>query len=421
MKDNKEKIEKAVLVGIQEQGEGPESLQELQDLVRTVGARVVKIFVQRIRKINPSTYIGKGKVEEILQYIQENDVDIVIIDEILSPGQESNLQEVFNVPVLDRTAVILDIFAQHAHTKEGSLQVELAQLQYRLPRLAGSKQYLSRLGGGVGTRGPGETQLEIDRRRIRERVGYIKKELKSVSQHRELHRKKRQEFPIPVISLIGYTNSGKSTLLNHLCKKDVVRAEDKLFATLDPTTRRIALPNKQPVLVTDTVGFIKKLPHHLVEAFKATFEEIGESDLLIHVIDGSHQEFAEQAETVLKVLEEMEFFHKPILHVYNKLDLFEGDKERFLKKPKLFPSLLISAEKNINLDTLLLKIQEMLPNVAEEITLILPLDASTQKTRAFISEYGKITEEKVENEKLYIKACVLKKAADYLKKINVAG
>ena len=411
----KEKIEKAVLVGIQQQGEGSESLQELQDLVRTVGAEVQKVFVQRIRKINPSTYIGKGKVDEILQYIKENDVDIVIIDESLSPGQESNLQTIFELPVLDRTAVILDIFAQHAHTKEGSLQVELAQLHYRLPRLVGSKKYLSRLGGGIGTQGPGETQLEVDRRRIRERIGHIKEELSQVRQHRELHRKKRQEVPLPVISLIGYTNAGKSTLLNHLCKKDVVRAEDKLFATLDPTTRRIILPNKQPILVTDTVGFIKKLPYHLVEAFKATFEEIGESDLLIHVIDGSHPLFAEQAETVLKVLEEMKFFHKPILHVYNKFDLFQGDRERFLKNPKLFPSLLISAEKNINLDELLLKIQEMLPHIAEEITLVLPLDEKAQKTRAFISEYGKILEERVENEELHIKACVLKKAAEYLR------
>lgn len=391
------------------------SLEELQALVKTAGGITKKIFTQKLQKIHPGTFIGKGKMEEIKEYLQKEDIDIIVLDANLSPSQQTQLEVFFEKPILDRTAIILHIFAKHARTKEGALQVEFAQLEYRLPRLVGSKKYLSRLGGGIGTQGPGETQLEIDRRRIRQKMDSIKAELENVKRHREIYRSKRKGVPLPVVSLVGYTNAGKSTLLNCLCGKTVVKAQDKLFETLDPTTRKIKLKNNQAVLITDTVGFIEKLPHQLVEAFRATFEEVSESDLLIHVIDGSHPQFFKQAETVLKVLEELSLSHKPILHVYNKLDLYEDDKVRFLKHPKLFPSLILSAEKNINIEQLLEKLEEFLSSFVEEIEVELPLDEQAQKLRALISENGKILLEKVEHNTLKIKASVNKKIAHYLR------
>ncbi|MBI2027489.1 MAG: GTPase HflX [Deltaproteobacteria bacterium] len=293
------RMEKAVLVGIYQKNREQcvSSLKELAFLVQTAGGEAEVTFIQHLDKIHPGTFIGKGKVAEIKEYLSAHKIDLVVFDDSLSPAQQSNLEDELEVTVLDRTAVILDIFAQNARTKEGALQVELAQLQYRLPRLKGSKQHLSRLGGGIGTRGPGETQLEVDRRRIRQRIDGICAELGRVKQHRKLHREKRRGVPLPVVALVGYTNAGKSTLLNTLCEANVVSAANRLFETLDPTTRRIELSNRQPVLITDTVGFIQKLPHELVESFKATLEEIGESDLILHIIDGSHPEFEKQAQT----------------------------------------------------------------------------------------------------------------------------
>ena len=411
-------MEKAVLVGVQLKSSFDDlhnSLEELKALVKTAGGITQKVFTQKLQKIYPGTFIGSGKMEEIKEYLQKEDVDIIVFDANLSPSQQTQLEGFFDKPVLDRTAVILHIFAKHARTKEGALQVELAQLEYRLPRLVGSKKYLSRLGGGIGTQGPGETQLEIDRRRIRHKMDFIKKELENVKRHREIYRSKRKGVPLPVVSLVGYTNSGKSTLLNCLCGKTVVVAQDKLFATLDPTTRKIKLKNNQTVLLTDTVGFIEKLPHQLVEAFKATFEEVSESDVLLHVIDGSHPQFFKQAETVLKVLEELDLLHKPILHVYNKLDLYEDDKVRFLKHPKLFPSLILSAEKNINIDQLFEKMEEFLSAFVEEINVELPLNEQAQKLRAMIGEHGKILSESVCDNTLKMRALVTKKLAHYFK------
>ncbi|MBI4746297.1 MAG: GTPase HflX [Deltaproteobacteria bacterium] len=325
------KVEKAVLVGAYIPGKGnkseaEESLAELAELARTAGATVIESFLQKIAGPNPSYFIGKGKAEEVKAEVEKEEIDLVVFDENLSPGQEKNLEELLETKIIDRTGLILDIFAQRARTKEGKLQVELAQLNYLLPRLVGKGLALSRLGGGIGTRGPGESKLESDRRRVRERIGRIKHDLEKVKNTRELHRLSRRSVPFPVIAIIGYTNAGKSTLFNRLSKAPAghgVLAEDRLFATLDPTTRKIHLPGGQAALISDTVGFIKKLPHQLIEAFKATLEEVREADLLLHVIDCSHANAGLQIESVKKVLEEIGAAEKPVISVFNKIDRLE--------------------------------------------------------------------------------------------------
>ncbi len=327
------KVENALLVGSFIPGkvsraEAEESLSELAELARTAGAVVIKSHLQKILKPNPAYFIGKGKAEELRAEVEEQGIDLVIFDENLSPGQELNLNELLEAKVIDRTGLILDIFAQRARTKEGKLQVELAQLNYLLPRLVGKGLALSRLGGGIGTRGPGESKLETDRRRVRERISRIKHDLEKVGKTRELHRLSRKSVPFPVIAIIGYTNAGKSTLFNRLSKMPTgqgVLAEDKLFATLDPTIRKIDLRERQTVLISDTVGFIKKLPHQLVEAFKATLEEVRAADILLHVIDSSHSNAEVQIESVNKVLREIGASEKPVINVFNKIDRIEGE------------------------------------------------------------------------------------------------
>lgn len=325
-------VERALLVGVYISGktaraEAEESLSELAELTRSAGAVVVKSHLQKIACPNPAFYIGKGKVEEIKADVESLGIDIVVFDENLTPGQERNLSELLEVKIIDRTGLILDIFAQRARTREGKLQVELAQLNYLLPRLVGKGLSLSRLGGGIGTRGPGESKLETDRRRVRERIARLKYDLEKVRKTRELHRTSRKSVPFPVIAIIGYTNAGKSTLFNRLSKTPSgkgVLAEDKLFATLDPTVRKITLPGMETALISDTVGFIKKLPHQLVEAFKATLEEVLSADILIHVIDCSHPNAEVQIESVKKVLGDMRASEKPVLNVFNKVDRLEG-------------------------------------------------------------------------------------------------
>ncbi len=315
--------ERAVLVGVRLPDDYDwqleESMQELISLSDTAGARVVGEFIQNRQRPDAATFIGKGKAEELKEYCEQVEANLVISDRELSPAQSRNLADKIGVKVIDRAQLILDIFAGRAQTKEGRLQVELAQLKYMLPRLIGQGTKLSRLGGGIGTRGPGETKLETDRRRIRKRISDLERELKEVQRHRALLRKDRKDEPFPLVSLVGYTNAGKSTLLKTLTGADVL-VEDKLFATLDPTTRRVVLPNNDTVLLTDTVGFIQNLPHHLVAAFRATLEEVIEADLLLHVVDASHPNSERQIKAVHDVLQRLGALEKPMIMVFNKID-----------------------------------------------------------------------------------------------------
>lgn len=349
-----------------------DSLAELALLAQTAGIEVVGQTTQRLERIDPSTCIGSGKVEEIIALVEDTRADMVLFDDELTPRHQRNLERAFGdaVRVLDRTALILDIFAQHAHTREGALQVELAQYEYRLPRLTRQWTHLARQAGGaagrggisgVGLRGPGETQLEIDRRRIRERIAFLKRELESVRAHRQRHRMQRKRAQIPVVSIVGYTNAGKSTLLNALAGADVL-VEDKLFATLDPTTRRVRLPGgaQHTVLFTDTVGFIQKLPTQLVAAFRATLEEIAESDLLVHVVDVTHPNAAEQARAVNAILAELDIQDIPVLVALNKMDRLGNIEAARAQIRDQFSTVLISAAQRIGLDDLLARVEHIL-------------------------------------------------------------
>ncbi|MDQ6694519.1 MAG: GTPase HflX [Chloroflexota bacterium] len=323
-------IEKALLVSVEAGRQimsAEDSMRELEQLAATAGVDVVGEVTQKLHEANRSTLVGKGKVEEIRALKDQLGADLLLFDEELTPTQQRNLEDSLDIKILDRTGLILDIFARHARTREGRLQVELAQLEYRLPRLTRMWTHLSRQGvGGVGLRGPGETQLEVDRRRAGERVAKLKTELKDVHAHRELYREKRRREGMPVVALVGYTNAGKSTLLNALSDAQVL-AENILFATLDPTTRKIELAEGQGVLLTDTVGFIQRLPTQLVAAFRATLEEIQDADLLVHVVDLTHPNAEEQSQTVDKVLAELGVGDKPRIVALNKIDrLFEDEK-----------------------------------------------------------------------------------------------
>ena len=316
--------EKAVLVGVELPSRDhklplDESMEELERLAETAGATVLTKFAQQVRNITPATLIGRGKVDEIQKSLSENHADLIIVDEDLTPAQQRNLEAAFKIRVIDRSQLILDIFAQRARSNEGKLQVELAQLEYLLPRLTRQWTHLSRLGGGIGTRGPGETQLEVDRRRIRERISHLKHRLETVERTRALQRKERHEVPFPTVALVGYTNAGKSTLMNTLTRAGVF-VEDKLFATLDPTTRALRLPSGDKVMLVDTVGFIHKIPHSLIEAFKSTLEEVSRADLLLHLVDLANPLFEEQVRVIENVLDEIGAGELPTLLVPNKTD-----------------------------------------------------------------------------------------------------
>src|SRR2546425_3685561 len=306
-------MENAILVGTQ-------ALDELRELAASAGARIIDEVIQRRDRPDRTTFIGKGKVEELHEEVILEGVDVVIFDDELSPSQAKNLEEALDTKVVDRTGLILDIFARRARTKEGKLQVELAQLEYRLTRLTGHREYLSRLGGGIGTRGPGETKLEMDRRQIRHRISTLKRDIEQIRKHRQLHRERRRRDGLPLVSLVGYTNAGKSTLFRALSKEDTLVSR-RLFSTLDTLIRRIQLGQNLPILISDTVGFIRKLPHQLVSAFRATLEEVVEADLVLHVIDVSDPAHDEKREVVLKVLEEIGAGNHPMLTVFNKTDL----------------------------------------------------------------------------------------------------
>ena len=374
--------ERAVLVGMEYNGmlntlgwTIEDSVEELKQLADTAGAQVVARFLQKRPKPDPAFFIGKGKVQELALFVQQENVDLCIFDDELSPAQQRNIEQAMGIRVLDRTALILDIFAQRARTNEGKLQVELAQLQYNLPRIMGKGLSLSRLGGGIGTRGPGETKLEVDRRRIRDRIAYIKECIGKVKSVRTLHRASRNKASVPTVSLVGYTNAGKSTLLNTLTNSDIY-AKDQLFATLDPTTRQLDLPDKQQAILTDTVGFIQRLPHQLVAAFQSTLEEVIEADVLLHVIDVSHELYKEQSNAVYHVLEQIGAKDKTIITVYNKIDKLPEDSALPARLTQEENSVCISAKAGLNLDKLLEMIAENLKLKAVEEYFLIPYSES---------------------------------------------
>ena len=351
--------ERVILVGVSEQDgdDAEDSLAELAELVKTAGASVAGTLIQKRELIHPGTYVGTGKVAEIAELLEHTGATGIVCDDELSPAQLKNLETMLNTKVMDRTLIILDIFAARATTSEGKIQVELAQLKYRLSRLTGLGRYMSRLGGGIGTRGPGEKKLEIDRRLINDRIAQLNRELKEVVKHREIARAKRERNAVPVVAIVGYTNAGKSTLLNHLTDAEVLE-EDKLFATLDPTTRMLELEGHQQVLLTDTVGFIRKLPHHLIEAFKSTLEEAKYADYIIHVVDASNPQRDKQMYIVYETLDHLGVKNKKILTLFNKIDIRTDDDP--LQDFRADHVLQISATENAGLDAVKDVLQEML-------------------------------------------------------------
>ncbi|MGE5653361.1 MAG: GTPase HflX [Bacillota bacterium] len=414
---NLDRRERAILVGLDLGARSElveESLAELAELADTAGAQVVSSVIQKRPSPDTAFYIGKGKADEIAALAQELQADLIIFDDELTPAQAAHLAEVIPVRVLDRTQLILDIFAQRAMTREGKLQVELAQLTYLLPRLVGRGAEMSRLGAGIGTRGPGESKLEQDRRRIRTRIADLKSDLEEVRQHRALHRQGRKRDGLAVVALVGYTNAGKSSLLNRLCGSDLL-AEDKLFATLDPTIRRLSLPDGQSVLLSDTVGFIRKLPHHLVAAFRATLEELEAADLLLHVVDISSPAFLDQMETVYRVLEDLKI-KKPMLLAFNKIDRLENP---FLAQGLLrdYPKgVLISATEGDGLAQLLEKIAQELSGKRERVHLLIPYHRG--ELLAAIYEQGSVISKEDDEQGTIIVADVEPALANRLKQFT---
>lgn len=359
--DTEEEIERVILVGVQldDDEDAESSLEELKELAKTAGAETVGKVIQPRDSFHPATYIGKGKLEEVRELIVKLDATGIICDDELSPAQLKNLEDELNTKVMDRTMVILDIFAAHATTSEGKIQVEMAQLKYRMTRLAGLGTTLSRLGGGIGTRGPGEKKIETDRRIIRDRVTKLSRQLKEVESHREVTRQQRSEDSVMTAAIVGYTNAGKSTLLNHLTNADVL-SQDKLFATLDPTTRMLKLTNGEKILLTDTVGFIRKLPHNLIEAFKSTLEEAKYADIIIHVVDCSNPDMDRHIATVYETLQQLEVKDKTVITLFNKCDKLT--EVPVLKDLKAKYTINISAYRRDGLD----KLDEVLQEIIKE-------------------------------------------------------
>lgn len=389
-----------------------ESLDELEQLALTAGAEVVGQVVQPLDAPHTAYYLGAGKAGELKYRIYLENIDLVIFDDELSPAQQRNLEELLLVKIVDRSRLILDIFAQHARTREGKLQVELAQLKYMLPRLTGMGAQLSRLGGGIGTRGPGETKLEADRQRLRKRIHDLEEEIQSVAELRELHHQGRK---LPVVALVGYTNAGKSTLLNRLTQAGVL-AENKLFATLDPTMRKLEL-GTSAVLLSDTVGFIQKLPHHLVAAFRATLEEVQRADLLLHVVDASHSERELQMRTVLDVLGDLEVLTKPIITVFNKSDLIEENDAQYLQE-RFRPSVAVSALTGQGLPEFLDLIRDEVEQGFRELALLLPYNQGTWVER--LHKSASVLREEYENEGIYLEVKVEPALAGQLERYIVS-
>ncbi len=398
-------VEKVILVGVWlDNGEDEESLlDELEELVKTAGGVVAGRIIQSRDQFHPATYIGKGKLDEIRILIDELDATGIVCDDELSPAQLKNLEDELNTKVMDRTMVILDIFAARANTSEGKIQVEMAQLKYRMTRLSGFGKALSRLGGGIGTRGPGEKKIETDRRIIRERISRLSVQLKEIEQHRQTIRKKRKNISTSIAAIVGYTNAGKSTLLNKLTDAGVL-SEDKLFATLDPTTRALIIPDGEKVLLTDTVGFIRKLPHHLIEAFKSTLQEAKFADIIIHVVDSSNPDMDKHIKTVYEILESLEVGDKPIITLYNKSDLVQSSICGV--DPKAKQTIKISAKTGEGLDIFLKELQNIIREGCQKIEQLFAYsDAGKIQT---IREYGKILKEEYREDGIYVEALMPK-------------
>ena len=411
MIDNREAEERVILVAVRklDRENTEQSLDELCELASTAGAVTVARVIQNLDNFNPATYIGKGKIDEIKELIIEYDATGIICDDELSPAQMNNLSDALEIKVMDRTLLILDIFAARANTNEGKIQVELAQLRYRSSRLSGFGNALSRLGGGIGTRGPGETKLEMDRRIIHERIGQLKHELEAVVTHRELTRSQRSRSNIPVVAIVGYTNAGKSTLLNTLTGAGIL-AENKLFATLDPTTRGLELESGQQILLTDTVGFISKLPHHLVEAFKSTLEEAVYADIILHVVDASNPAMDSQMHVVYDTLEKLGAGDKPIITAFNKIEI-AGNK--VLKDFK--------ADKTVNISALhgdgLTELKDTIEEVLRESKIYIEKTYSyTEASKiSLIRKYGQLISEEYVAEGIEVKAYVPTEIYDKVK------
>ena len=395
--------EKVILVGVSEQDgdDAEDSVEELAELVKTAGATVVGTLIQKREAIHPGMYVGTGKVNEIAELIAKTGATGIVCDDELSPAQLKNLESTLDTKVMDRTLIILDIFAARATTSEGKIQVELAQLKYRLSRLAGLGRSMSRLGGGIGTRGPGEKKLEMDRRLIKDRIAQLNHELKEVRLHREVTRAKRQRNQVPVVAIVGYTNAGKSTLLNRLTDAGVLE-EDKLFATLDPTTRVLELPGRQEILLTDTVGFIRKLPHHLIEAFKSTLEEAKYADYILHVVDASNPQREKQMHIVYETLYNLDIKEKMIITLFNKQDAVTDSEP--MRDFKADYTLAISAKYGRGLEEL----KELLAKLLRENKIFVErtIPYADAGIIQLIRKQGELLEEDYRSEGIYIKAYV---------------
>lgn len=413
MYENQEREERAVLVCV-DTGEydAERSLDELEELAKSAGATVVSRVIQKKGSFDPATVLGSGRLLEVAEFVKANDISAVIFDNELSPAQQKNIEREMDTKVIDRTTLILDIFAQRARSSEGRLQVELAQLRYRLPRLMGMGTSLSRLGGGIGTRGPGETKLESDRRHIRRRIHALEEQLEELEQRRDLLHQRRKKDGVVTVAIVGYTNVGKSTLLNTLTDAGVL-AQDMLFATLDPTSRALTLPDGRKVMLVDTVGLVSRLPHHLVEAFKSTLEEAVNADLILNVCDVSSPEFDNQLAVTKQVLKELGAEHVPVLTVLNKCDLVEIPPMTIDKHTAA-----ISAKDSIGLETLLQKIALNLPETHRRLQLLLPYDKAGLANEIRIN--GKVLEEDYRGEGVFLDALVdvkiCHKVQDYIVK-----
>ena len=400
--ETKEIVEKVILLGVDVGDDTKESMKELAELVDTAGATVLDSIIQSRERIHPGTYLGKGKIEEVRERIERLDATGVVCDDELTPAQLRNLEDLLDTKVMDRTMVILDIFAKRATTSEGKIQVELAQLKFSAARLIGLRSSLSRLGGGIGTRGPGEKKLEMDRRLIHERISQLKSELKKVESHRELIRKSRDENLAFNVAIVGYTNAGKSTLLNKLTDANIL-TEDKLFATLDPTTRKLKLGSGQEILVTDTVGFIRKLPHHLIEAFKSTLEEAKYANLLVHMVDASNEEASSQMLVVYDTLRSLDVVDKDIITIFNKTDLIKEGEElpRDFHADKI---LKMSAKTGEGIEDLKKTIENILQN--QRVYLEHIFSYKDAGKIALIRKFGEIKSEEYTDDGISIKAYI---------------